>query len=116
MQINSVNSPAEIGPPNPQPGDPAHRVLNDAKAAEGKRSTESKREVARNTDFERLEQTLSEHNISMRFSRDGSTKQLVLNLIDENTGESVLQLPSPVTLKLAAEFVRTQGQFVDKTE
>jgi hypothetical protein len=65
MQINSVTNSAELTPPNTQPGDRAHRVLIDAKAVEGTQSTDSKREVAKSPDTERLKQALNEHNISL---------------------------------------------------
>ena len=64
----------------------------------------------------KLEEALSQHKIALRFSRDGATKQLVVSVVDENTGEAIRQIPSEVSLKLAAQHVKLQGQFVDKIE
>lgn len=67
-------------------------------------------------DLSKLKAALADHNISLRFSQDKDTKELVVNLVNDKTGESVLQIPSEVSLKLAADFVKTQGQFIDEVK
>ncbi|HRH42641.1 MAG TPA: flagellar protein FlaG [Pyrinomonadaceae bacterium] len=76
--------------------------------------SEKKQEQVKNLD--KLKEDLAEHNISLRFSRDSETNQLVVEMIDGKTGEEVRQFPSEVSLKLAADFVKLQGQFVDEID
>ena len=98
---------------------PAHQqkaeLMREAKAAR-KKTPPSEKRVTHEHDLVRLEDALSQHKIALRFSRDGATKQLIVALVDENTGEAIRQIPSDVSLKLAAQNVRLQGQFVDKIE
>lgn len=63
--------------------------------------------------FHELQSALAEHNISLDFSRDSETNQLVVKLVDNKTGEAIQQFPSEVSLKLTATFAKLQGQFVD---
>lgn len=64
----------------------------------------------------KLKQILAEDNITLKFSRDDKTKSIVVELVDDRTGESIRQIPSTVSLKLAAHFVTMQGHFVDEIE
>lgn len=61
-----------------------------------------------------LQNLLSEHNITLNFRQDEETKQLIVELIDSNTGDPVRQIPSEVSLKLSAAFAKIQGQFIDE--
>lgn len=61
-----------------------------------------------------LQNVLAEHSINLKFSRDRSTNQIVVALVDVDTGEEIRQTPSEVSLKLAAISEQIQGQFVDK--
>lgn len=61
-----------------------------------------------------LKTALAEHDINLEFSRDEETNAIVVNLVNEKTGESILQIPSEISLKLSADFVKLQGQFVDE--
>lgn len=67
-------------------------------------------------DFEKLKSALEENNISLKFSEDSETKQLVVKLVDSRTGEAIRQMPSEISLKLAADFVKMQGQFIDQKQ
>lgn len=62
---------------------------------------------------ESLNQIIKEHNITLDFRRDDETDTMVLRLIDQNTGETVHQIPSEVTLHLSAVFGKLQGCVVD---
>lgn len=72
--------------------------------------------VEQSEDFVKLKNALEKHDIALRFSRDGETNELVVQMIDEKSGEEIRQIPTKVSLSLAAEFVRMQGQFVDEIE
>ena len=65
------------------------------------------REVAK------LERMLAEHDISLKFSMDDATNSLVVQMIDQKTGESIRQFPTEVSLSLAANFMKLQGVFLD---
>jgi uncharacterized FlaG/YvyC family protein len=69
--------------------------------------------VERNENVAKLQSTLSKYNISLRFHKDDRTNRIVVDLVDETTGESVMQIPSEVSLKIAADFVDMQRNFVD---
>ena len=66
--------------------------------------------------LEKLKNVLEESNITLKFSQDKDTKELVVKLVDNQTGEAVRQIPSEISLKLAAIFVKMQGQFIDTKE
>jgi flagellar protein FlaG len=75
-----------------------------------------KKEVEKTENIEKLQNIMAEHNMTLKFSQDKDTKEIVVELVDDKTGEAIRQIPSQVSLKLAAIFVKMQGQFVDKTE
>ncbi len=76
------------------------------------KSTNSKK--TDNSEIKELRKSLAEQNIALKFSRDQDTKILVVELVDNKTGEAILQLPSKVSLKLAAENAKLQGLFINK--
>jgi flagellar protein FlaG len=65
--------------------------------------------------IERVKAVLAEHDISLRFSKDPATKALIVQLVDDKTGEEIRQFPSEVSLKLAANFLKLQGNFINAT-
>lgn len=67
-----------------------------------------------NPDAEKLQKIFDDHQMTLKFSRDAKTQALVVQLIDQKTGESVLQMPSEISLKLAAEIGKMQGLFVNQ--
>ncbi|MBS1792366.1 MAG: flagellar protein FlaG [Acidobacteria bacterium] len=85
------------------------------KKTEKPETTEPKT-VDKTENLEKLKDILAEHNITLKFSQDSDTKELVVELVDDKTGEAVRQIPSQISLKLAAIFVKMQGQFVDKKQ
>lgn len=64
--------------------------------------------------LERLKNVLAEKDISLKFHRDERTGQMVIELIDDKTGDAVRQIPSEVSLKLSEVFAKIQGQFIDQ--
>ncbi|MEZ5425382.1 MAG: flagellar protein FlaG [Pyrinomonadaceae bacterium] len=64
--------------------------------------------------LDELKTVFEESNISLNFSRDEKTQSLVVKLVDKVTGEAIRQIPSEVSLKLAAVNAKLQGNFVDQ--
>jgi len=91
-----------------------------ADAAQHRSEIPSKREYFDNEavadSINRLKETLAENDITLKFSRDENTKAIVVEMVNARTGESIRQIPSTVSLRLAAHFVRLQGQFIDTNE
>ncbi len=110
MQINSLNQITEYESPNIKEAKSAKDV-----DAEPQRNLPSDLPPDKQAEkLSELKNTLAEHNISLSFSRDDSTNELVIKLVDSKTGEAIRQTPSEVTLKLAAIYSKVQGQFFDE--
>ncbi len=62
-----------------------------------------------------LQSVLTQHNISMKFSRNEQTDEVVVQLVDDRTGEAIRQIPNEVSLKLAAANIQLQGRILDET-
>jgi uncharacterized FlaG/YvyC family protein len=58
---------------------------------------------------------LTQHDISMNFSTNEQTNDVVVKLVDVKTGETIRQIPNEVSLKLAAANIKLQGLMVDET-
>jgi uncharacterized FlaG/YvyC family protein len=69
--------------------------------------------TAETPELVKLKAALSEHNISLKFSQDDATKRIVVEMIDQKTGEAIRQFPSQVSLSLAANFMKLQGVFLN---
>ncbi len=111
MQINTLTTPLEYNSAiHAQP-----EIAIDAKELKTK-SEVIEPKVDKTENIETLKNIFAEHKITLKFSQDLETKQLVVELVDDKTGEAVRQIPSQISLKLAAIFVKMQGQFVDKKE
>jgi flagellar protein FlaG len=76
----------------------------------------TEQKVEKTENIEKLQNILAEHSVTLKFSQDNDTKELVVELVDDKTGEAIRQIPSQISLKLAAIFVKMQGQFIDKKE
>lgn len=72
--------------------------------------------IENNESLDQLKNALAENKITLQFSQDSETKQLVVKLVDDVTGEAIRQIPSEISLKLSAVFVKMKGQFVDTKE
>jgi uncharacterized FlaG/YvyC family protein len=111
MQINALTFNSDFSQPINQKAE----FSKEAKATESKTPPIEKK-ADRTEDLTKLKTALAEHDLTLKFSQDAETNQLVVELIDEKTGEAIRQMPSEVSLKLAADFVKMQGQFVDETD
>ena len=64
-------------------------------------------------DPEILKTVLAEANISLNFKRDDRTGRIVVEMIDNSTGDPVRQIPNEVSLRLSAMFSKVQGQLFE---
>lgn len=64
-------------------------------------------------DPERLKQALAESDISLNFRRDDDTGRLVVEMINNTTGEPVMQIPNEVSLRLSEMFSKVQGNLFE---
>lgn len=116
MQVNTSTSSLEYSFPSPQK-EVKPEVKTAPKEVPKPKETENqpnKNEVDKAENLQKLQTTLAENDMELKFSRDVETQALIVELVNNKTGEAVLQIPSEVSLKLSAQFVKLQGQFVDE--
>lgn len=94
--------------------------VSDVKVIPGQNRTKQEADNAphRNVRSEKiaeLQTILAQHDISMKFSTNEQTREVVVQLVDEKTGETIRQIPNEVSLKLAAANIRLQGWIFDET-
>lgn len=111
MQINSQNQTADY-----QPSKFAEKgTVPNAKSKEANIPQEAeKQQPAVVKNLPETKTSSIGNNLNLNFSRDDETNQIVVALVDNNTGETVRQVPTEVSLKLAAIFAQTQGNLLDK--
>lgn len=85
-----------------------------AKPREARAALPATRTGADPRDLQRLERALAQHDIALRFSKDEATNNVVVQMVDEKTGEMIRQFPTEVSLSLAANFLRLQGVFLNE--
>jgi len=113
MQISSMIKPTEIQPTNFKlPGTPAIEKADTRQTEIPEPPPENN--PGQTETLRELQNALAEQNVTLDFSRDDATKELVVRLVDGKTGEALHQFPSEVSLKLTAVFAKLQGQFVDE--
>ncbi len=61
-----------------------------------------------------LDQAINPLGLSMQFSRDDETGNMVLKMVNPSTGEILQQIPNEVSVRLAEVFGKLQGQVVDR--
>jgi flagellar protein FlaG len=61
-----------------------------------------------------IQDVVSEENISLKFSRDEQTGAMVMELVDQQSGEPVLQIPSVAQLRLAEVLGKLQGNIFNQ--
>lgn len=106
MQVSTLNFAADARPPVD--------VTSKAAVREEPQPQEAKIEVkAERPEITQLQTELSRHGISLKFSRDDTTNHLVVQMIDDKTGDAIRQFPTEVSLSLAANFMKLQGVFID---
>ena len=62
---------------------------------------------------ELLNRAVKDKNLSVEFSTDEATHRQVVKLIDKNTGEVQMQLPSEAALSAAEKLSTLRGVFFD---
>jgi flagellar protein FlaG len=106
MQVSTVNFAADIPLPT--------GITNNAALKAEPQSQEAKIEVkTESSEITELRTELARHDISLKFSRDDATDQVVVQMIDDKTGDPIRQFPTEVSLSLAANFMKLQGVFID---
>jgi len=108
MQINFLTQPLDNNPPKKEFLEKADKLQS---KPDKEKSLET--EPVQNESLKNLKNSLGEHNITLKFRQDEETKQLVVELVNNITGESIRQIPTEVSLKLSRMSVKLQGQFVD---
>ncbi|MFT3743018.1 MAG: flagellar protein FlaG [Pyrinomonadaceae bacterium] len=106
MQTSSIHVTGDIRVPNdivPVPKVKAEKAPEPKQVESGINTPE----------LAKLKAALSEHNISLKFSRDDATKRIVVEMIDQKTGDAIRQFPTEVSLSLAANFMKLQGVFLN---
>ena len=61
-----------------------------------------------------LEEIPTEGNVSLKFKQDKDTGKLVVEMIDDKTGDSIRQIPTEASLRFSAIVGKIQAKFVDK--
>src|SRR5258705_2972599 len=57
-----------------------------------------------------LGQAVERFNVSLKFTKDQDTGKIVIEMIDQTSGETLLQIPNEATLHLAANLSELQGK------
>lgn len=57
-----------------------------------------------------LGQVMEESNISLKFTKDAETGKIVIEMIDQKSGETLLQIPNVAALHVAATLSKLQGK------
>lgn len=63
---------------------------------------------------EKIAALRSEGGVTLKFVKDNISNQIVIEMVDSETGEAIRQIPSKVSLKLAAYFGNLRGRFVNE--
>lgn len=110
MQVNSINPTVDYPSVLPQTAETrgAPQVKQQTTV-----STEDK-PAEKTEELSKLQNVLEENNVSLNFSRDEGSGEIIVRLVDSVTGEAIRQLPTEVSLKLSAANTKLQGQFIDK--
>jgi uncharacterized FlaG/YvyC family protein len=60
-----------------------------------------------------LKGILAEKDLSLKFRQDEETGNVVVEIIDNKTGDAIRQMPSEVSLRLLKVFGKIQGRLMD---
>lgn len=111
MQVNLVNQTPDIVPVVEKVA-PAPQVAKAEKGGEANPGSDQRSSAER---MRALQTALAAENITLKFRRDDATEQMVVELVDEETGDPIRQMPSEVSLRLEAVFSKLVGHIVDET-
>ena len=114
MQINPFIPSVEIGPTMLQHSNKSENIeiKPNENALTENVSTENHTDQSKRLD--KLQNVLSENQISLKFRQDDQTNAVIVELVDSQTGEAIRQIPTEVSIKLTAAFTKLQGQFIDE--
>ena len=57
-----------------------------------------------------LSQAIERFNVSLKFTKDEETGKIVIEMIDQTSGDTLLQIPNAATLHVAATLSKLQGR------
>ena len=124
--VDSISSnmpaglPVPASSPVPARPDPAVQVTASAEARNGGDAARRHGDTGSRSDapqnpadaFDEINSTMEAWNTGMRFEIDEDTQQLVVSVIDTNSGEVLRQIPSEEVLHVAKMIAQFQGNFV----
>lgn len=84
-----------------------------AQRAGNTRSTGAHREETERALAE-LSQAVAPFNIALKFSKDHETGTIVVQMIDQKSGETLQQIPNEVSLHVAACLSKWQGRILNR--
>ncbi len=90
-----------------QPVSPGTKQAGDASALPSDEVDVEKRAHA-------LKEAIEPFNISLKFSRDADSGTMILQMIDQSTGETLRQIPDSLSLQLSATLGKLQGQIFSR--
>ncbi len=111
MQINPANQTADFNAPVRANSEKAETPAAVVKQIAPPKETQDQIEVK---DAAPVKNQPVETQTSLKFTLDQQTKQLVVELVNNKTGEAIRQSPSEVSLKLTAIYAGIQGKLVNK--
>lgn len=111
MQVNTVNQTADYNLPFTGNTEKADKPRADEKLTKPINEAQDQIEVK---EISVKDNAPVESHTSLRFSHDVQTKELVVELVNTQTGEALRQTPSEVSLKLSAVYAQIQGKLVNK--
>ncbi len=111
MQINPVNQTTDFNLPSRNGAEKSEHPAADNRQKEPLKETRDQVEIKEAVS---VKVASVKQNTSLKFSRDRDTNELVVELVNNQTGESLRQTPSDVSLKLSAIYAGLQGKLVNK--
>lgn len=108
MQIESINAVqagykiSEALPPNKQ-GAPATHKGDEATEPASSSPSDAEQGVRS------LNEAIKAFDVSIKFSRDEETGKVVIEVIDQKSGQTLQQIPNEATLHLSAALGKLQG-------
>lgn len=107
MQINSANQ-TDLGLPIRQTTEKTDTVKEKVSIDLPKLETKSETKVSE------PKKTENPSEVSVNFSLDDRTKQIVVKMLDGKTKEVIRQIPTEVSLKMAEVYQKLQSKFSSK--
>jgi uncharacterized FlaG/YvyC family protein len=91
---------------------PEHRAENHAKV-QPKQQSETTATEEQSKALADIAQVIEPFKIALKFSKDDETGRIVVEMIDQDSGETIQQLPTKVSLHVSAVLSKLQGKFVN---